>query len=144
MPHPAPYDHIAVCIDDSEPSQLALAEGRRLFELGASRLRVVHVVQSPLVFAGGWGGWVPDPDQLTEGARIWLQEQVKDIDGADPVLLEGYPPATVTDWAKVEGVDLVIAAAHRGVVQRALLGSFAAYLAHHAPCPVLLVRPAEA
>src|SRR6185295_10172673 len=89
----APYDHIAVCIDDSEPSQLALAEGRRLFELGASRLRVVHVVQSPLVFAGGWGGWVPDPDQLTEGARIWLQEQVKDIEGADPVLLEGYLPA---------------------------------------------------
>lgn len=142
MPQPAPYDHIAVCIDDSDPSKLALAEGRRLFGLGASRLRVVHVVQSPLVFSGGWGGWVPDPDQLNEGARMWLQEQVKGVDGADPVLLEGYPPATVADWARVERVDLLIAAAHRGVVQRALLGSFAAYLAHHAPCPVLLVRPA--
>jgi nucleotide-binding universal stress UspA family protein len=37
-----------------------------------------------------------------------------------------------------------VAAAHRGLVERAMLGGFAAYVAYHAPCPVLLVHPPEA
>jgi nucleotide-binding universal stress UspA family protein len=60
------------------------------------------------------------------------------------VALDGYPPAAVCDWAAEADVDLVVAAAHRGLVQRMLLGSFAAYLAHHSPCTILLVRPVTA
>ena len=39
-------------------------------------------------------------------------------------------------------IDLAVASAHRGRATRALLGGFASYVAYHAPCPVLLVRPA--
>ena len=38
----------------------------------------------------------------------------------------------------------LIAASHRGLVERVLLGSFAGYLVRHAPCAVLLTRPPEA
>jgi nucleotide-binding universal stress UspA family protein len=37
----------------------------------------------------------------------------------------------------------MVAATHRGLVERALLGSFAGYLAHHAPCSVFLVPPEQ-
>jgi nucleotide-binding universal stress UspA family protein len=38
----------------------------------------------------------------------------------------------------------MVAASHRGMVDRVLLGSFSGYLIHHAPCDVLLVRPEAA
>jgi nucleotide-binding universal stress UspA family protein len=37
----------------------------------------------------------------------------------------------------------VVAATHRGLVERALLGSFASHLAHHSPCPVFLIPPEQ-
>jgi nucleotide-binding universal stress UspA family protein len=39
---------------------------------------------------------------------------------------------------------VLVAARHRGVVERMLVGSFAGHLMHHAPCAVLLIPPDEA
>jgi len=138
----APYAHIACCIEDSRASRLALAEARRLRALGPGRLSLVHVAPIPLVYAAaGAGVWVPDPDDLGEAERVWLEEVVAETPGAEGVLLNGYPPAAACEWAREAGADLLAAAAHRGRIERMLLGSFAAYLAYHAPCTVLLVRP---
>ena len=56
-------------------------------------------------------------------------------------VIEGYPPDAVVRWAVKNSVDLIVAGSHRGLVQRMFLGGFATYLAAHAPCSVLLVRP---
>jgi nucleotide-binding universal stress UspA family protein len=87
------------------------------------------------------GGWVPDPDDLFAESNEWLRKLVAEVGEGDPVLLTGYPPVVAVEWAEEVKPDLMVAAAHRGFVQRLLLGSFASYLVHHAPCPVLLVRP---
>jgi nucleotide-binding universal stress UspA family protein len=138
----ARYAHIACCIEDSDASRLALAEARRLRALGPGRLSLVHVAPIPLVYAPGAPGvWTPDPNDIAEVERAWLDGVAADVPGAEPVALDGYPPEAVCDWAAEAGVDLLVAAAHRGLVQRMLLGSFAGYLAHHAPCTILLVRP---
>ena len=94
-----------------------------------------------MVIAGHGPAWVPDPAVIMTGAREWLDEVVAAHPGTEGVLLEGYPPAAACDWAADAGVDLLVASSSRGLFDRVLLGSFAGYLAHHAPCAVLLTRP---
>ena len=141
---PATYQHIAVCVDRSEAAQDALSEARRLRAVaGPGKLSVVHVAPWPLLYTGEAGAWTPDPEDIESAARTWLDEVVATIPEAECVLLDGYPPAAVCSWAEDAGVDLLVGASHRGLFERVLLGSFAAYLVRHSPCSVLLTRPAE-
>lgn len=136
------FPHIAVCVDNSEASSGALAEAWRLKRsLGAARFSLVHVIPSPMVVAGHGAIWVQDPGEIAAGARRWLDEIGAAHPGAEVVLLDGYPQAEVCDWALEAEVDLLVAASSRGMFDRVLLGSFAGYLARHAPCSVLLTRP---
>jgi len=136
------YNHIAVCVDRSEPAQEALAHAVALRDaIGAERLSVVHVAPWPMMYAGEAAGWAPDPGEIQSAAGEWLEEMTGNIPGSTSVLLEGYPPVAVCDWAGENDVSVLIAASHRGLVERVLLGSFAGYLVRHAPCDVLLKRP---
>jgi nucleotide-binding universal stress UspA family protein len=141
------YAHIACFIDGSDAAGRALAHADGLRALTGGRLSVVHVVATPaflVSLAAGLGGAaVHDPTVEREAAEMWLDEQVRGREGAEAVLLEGHPASTACEWAAAEGVDLMVAASHRGMVERALLGSFAGHVAHNAPCPVLLVPPGE-
>jgi nucleotide-binding universal stress UspA family protein len=128
-------------MDRSDASARALQEARELCADAGCRLSIVHVAPSPLLLVGDYAAAMPDPGDLAAAAREWLREVVTDTPGTEGVLLEGYPPQAVVAWAETAKPDLLVAAAHRGLVDRVLLGSFAGYLAHHAPCPVLLVRP---
>jgi len=138
-PPDAPYRHIACCWDGSPAAERALAEARRLRALGPGRLSVVHVVHDPVAHTP----WAPDPDpdELREAARRWLEERTADVPEAEAVLLEGSPVVEACAWAERQRVDLLVAASHHGMARRALLGSFTQGVLHHAPCPVLVVRP---
>jgi nucleotide-binding universal stress UspA family protein len=135
------FAHIACCIDHSDASMRALDQAVRLHDAGGGRLSLVHVAPWPMVIAGHGAAWVPDPAAIMAGAKEWLDGVVAAHPGAEGVLLEGYPPAAACDWAAAEGVDLMVASSSRGLFDRVLLGSFAGYLARHAPCSVLLTRP---
>lgn len=137
------YEHIAVGVDNSDASGEALATAWRLRETlgGRPRLTLVHVIASPVVVAGHGAMWVASPEEVEAGARTWLDRLAAAHPGSEVRLLEGYPPAAVCEWAADAGVDLLIASSSRGLFDRVLLGSFAGYLARHAPCAVLLTRP---
>jgi universal stress protein F len=141
------YDHIACFIDDSDAASRALAHAAALRGATGARLSVVHVIAPPaflVSLAAGLGGApVHDPVLEHEAAEMWLAEEARTIPGAEAVLLEGHPASTACEWARQAGVDIMVAATHRGLVERALLGSFASYVAHHAPCPVFLVPPRQ-
>ena len=137
----APYRHIACCLDDSDASRRALAEARRLRALGPGRLTLLHVVEFPIPYATGLGGWVPNPVDLVDVARRWLEEATADVSEAELVVLEGHPAGEVCDWAAANAVDLVVCAGHRNLAARITLGSFAHYLVNHSPAPVLVMRP---
>jgi nucleotide-binding universal stress UspA family protein len=138
----SPYADIACCIDESDASGLALAEARRLRALGPGALNVLHAPADLVAYPSiPLTAWVRHPSELAADAERWLDEQVRT--GETPVLLSGYPAAAACEWARLAGCDLIVAAAHRSVAERVLLGGFATYLAYHAPCPVLLVRPTE-
>ena len=136
------FTHIAVCVDNSEASSVALDEAWRLKRsLGPGRFSLVHVIPSPMVVAGHGAIWVQDPGEIAAGAKEWLDELAAAHPGAEVVLLDGYPQAEVCDWALEANVGLLVASSSRGMFDRVLLGSFAGYLARHAPCSVLLTRP---
>ena len=90
-------------------------------------------------------GVYDSPEQtLPPNMPEWLKQLGAETPGAEVVFLDGfsaYPPAEAVRWASAEGVDLVVAGSHRGIYERMALGGFAAYLAYHATCPVLLVPP---
>lgn len=138
-----PYGHVAACVDGSDAARGALMEARTLADAAGGRLSVVHVIPPPpfiaTLAAGFGGGPVHDPDTEREAAAMWLAEEAARV-GGEPVLLEGQPPSTACAWAREAGCDLIVAAGHSGALERAVLGSFASYLAHHAPCAVLLTR----
>ena len=139
---PTPFDHIACFVDDSDAAQGGLAEAVRLRRLGPGRLSVVHVVAPapwPVTVGAAFGGLVDDPEALIAAAKEWLGGVVRDVQGAEPVVLVGHPSEEAVRFLEDTGCDLAVTAAHRGAVARAVLGSFASFLAHHAPCPVLLV-----
>lgn len=139
-----PYGHMAVCIDRSDASLATLAEARALrAALGPGRLSIVHVAPWPLLYTGEAGAWAPDPADIESAAREWVEGIAADVSEGEPVLLDGYPPAAVCEWADHHDVDLIVAASHRGLVERVLLGSFAGYLVRHAPCSVVLTRPRD-
>jgi universal stress protein F len=72
---------------------------------------------------------------------MWLDGVAEGVPGSDPVLLQGHPGEAACDWARENDADVMVAATHGGRLERALLGSFAAFLTQHAPCPVLLIPP---
>jgi len=135
------YAHIACCCDDSEASGLALAEARRLRSLDPGRLSLVHVVQWPLPHATARASRLPGFEQIVKAERAWLDDLGDAVPEAQPVLLKGEGAAEACRWAAEAGVDLLVVAPHRGPAGRTLLGSFAHYCIHHAPCEVLVVRP---
>jgi len=137
----APYRHIACCLDDSDAARRALGEARRLRALGPGRLTILHVVEFPVPYATGLGGWVPDPVDLTDVARRWLEDATAGIPDAEVVVLEGHPAGETCDWAAANAVDLLVCAGHRNLAARITLGSFAHYLVNHSPAPVLVMRP---
>lgn len=137
----APYRHIACCLDRSDASIAVLEMGKRLRNLGPGKLTIVHVAPWGIIFGGYPGVELRGTEDFRADAQDWLDETVAANPGTEGVLLDGYPPAVVCEWAEPAGVDLIVAASSRGLVDRVLLGSFAGYLARHAHCPVLLTRP---
>ena len=135
---------IGCCIDRSDAARAVLDEGIRLRELGdAAAIHLVHVVEPPPVLHAGPYTYVEPSAVAIDEAKEWMDAQVAAIHAAGGVVLDGEPGPAVCAWAESSGVDLLIAAPHRGVVDRILHGSFAAHLTYHAHCPVLMVRPAS-
>jgi nucleotide-binding universal stress UspA family protein len=143
------YRHVACCVEGSHAHKAVIAVGMRMLATNDdATLTLLHVVTQPIAMMATP---VPDISGLFESAEHWLKDVVNETHNAlraagssakvDGVLLEGHPGISVVSWAKESDVDLVVAASHRGHFDRALLGSFATYVAYHSPCDVHLVRP---
>lgn len=143
---PAPFRHVACCIDDSDAGGAALSYAAMVAASTGGSLSIVHVLAPPpflVSMAVGLGGApVYDDGVHREAGQAWIEGIAATYENARAVLLEGHPGETACRWATDEGADLLVLASHRGRIERALLGSFASFVSHHAPCPVLLIPPA--
>jgi nucleotide-binding universal stress UspA family protein len=137
------YSRIACCVDRDDMASEVLAESLRLAGGSPGVVHAVHVVAPPHMVMAGPYAYVAPMLELRDEAEAWLDDLTDDLPGVSPVLLMGHPAREVCRWAAEAAADLIVAMAHRGAVERAILGGFASYLAYRAPCTVTLLHPAD-
>lgn len=143
-PKDAPYRHIVCCVDPSEASRAALRLARRVRAAGPGALTALTAAYLPPptdleLSAVGY----PTGEELAAVAASWLRKTTRRMPEVETAVVNGYPSVVCESWVREHGADLVVVAAHRGRVARIVLGSFTSHMAHHAPCSVLVTRPAR-
>jgi nucleotide-binding universal stress UspA family protein len=139
---------ILVPLDFSEPSRHALAYAVVLAKPFAAALDLLHVVPNPFIaHPGGGDAPLPRPllDELQQDARQRLDQALpsddRDALGTRSVVRVGDPLVEITEYARLEQVDLIVMGTHGRIgIPHLLLGSVAERVVRTAPCPVLIVR----
>ena len=138
---------IVVGVDGSKCSHSALRFALEEARIRKAKLRLVVVWHVPLAAYGA--GWAPPPPHLTEDSEAAAKEVLEEALGVvkedddsveiEPVVREGQP-ANVLVEASAEAELLVVGSRGRGGFRELLLGSVSQQCAHHARCPVTIVR----
>ncbi|HEY7705245.1 MAG TPA: universal stress protein [Acidimicrobiia bacterium] len=138
---------IVAAVDGSESSTSAAKVAADLARLAKAKLILLTAVRTP---EGWWGlaNMPPEPEALSQalvdGQREVLQGTVEQLDltGVDYQTAEelGEPAGAILGVLEREHADLLVLGRRgAGLVERVVLGSVADRLAHHSPCPVLIV-----
>ena len=147
------FQQIMVPLDGSELAERALPCAERLGMATGAALHLVHVVElaPPLTwpFAPEYlPGSVYDDvvAQETQQATAYLDKMRERVAASGVHVrteqMVGYAAATLLDYERDAGIDLVVMCSHgRTGLARLALGSVAERLLHHGTAPVLLVRP---
>ena len=147
---------IVVGVDGSEPGRAALRFALAEARLRSARLLVVHVWSFEPSFGGdAFGGGYSFPLDTPETYRTlqheaerFLEQEVASqrpvADGVEVELrvVDGRPAAVLIDAARDADL-LVVGARGHGGFAGLLLGSVSMQCAHHAPCPLAIVPPAN-
>ncbi len=104
---------------------------------------ILHVLQVPSGLIPDWyGGAVPIIDTTaiweaeTEAAQSYLTDRFQGLK-VHRVVVEGDAAQTIDDYARENGVDLIMMPTHGyGLFRTLLLGSVTAKVLHDTPCPV--------
>jgi nucleotide-binding universal stress UspA family protein len=142
----SPYDfkRVLVAIDDSAGSQKALDCALSVCSATGARLTALAVEGKLPAYAGSLGEVDEvkrEKDRYFAGVlgAARFQAGERGITLATD-LVPGHPAEAITHYAKAHGHDLIVVG-HRGhLLGDYLLGSTADRVAHHAHCPVIVVR----
>ncbi|XP_024992815.1 uncharacterized protein LOC112526666 [Cynara cardunculus var. scolymus] len=75
---------------------------------------------------------------LSRASELCKQHMIK----AETMVVRGNPKEMIVEATEQMNVDLLVVGSRGlGQIKRAFLGSVSDYCAHHATCPVLIVRP---
>ena len=145
--------NILVATDFGEASDAALTYGRELAGRFGATLHVLHVAENVYVTTFGaetYAAMAPNLQrELEEAAHLKLNELVMDSDRSGPptrpvVMTSTSPAYAIVDYARENGIDLIVMGTHgRGALAHLLMGSVAERVVRLAPCPVLTVRHPE-
>ena len=138
---------IVVGVDGSPSSRTALAWAVRQAELTGASIEAVAAWHYP-VMTGGYA-WAPasglDDSDWSDIAAKELTDAISETVGSDsPVKIstsvqEGNAAQVLLEAA--DGADLLVVGSRgHGGFTGALLGSVSQHCAHHAPCPLVIVR----
>jgi nucleotide-binding universal stress UspA family protein len=137
---------IVAAVDGSEQSVGAARTAVEIARGTGTEVTFISVVRPP---EGWWGleGSPPSPEVLAEAVASGSRELESVVSGLDTtgVVFEtvnelGDPASSII--ALCERIDadlLLIGRRGAGLVERMMLGSVADRLAHHAPCPVMII-----
>ena len=143
QPLPTPQPKIVVGVDGSSPAAHALHAAARMAGLLGARIEAVFAYTLPPAYTPLL---VVSSDDMHATAREALREAVNDAfpDGAPTgttlVAVPSNPAHAIMSRAHDAALVVVGSRGHGGITNL-LLGSVAAKVVEHAPCPVLVVRP---
>lgn len=138
------FEKFAVAIDGSRESKEAVRVAAELSRKTGASLTLITVVRPP---EGWWGieGSPPTPEAMSRAissAREELLEPIQESIGfeVETMLEIGEPGAAILNLCTENGFDMLFLGRRgAGVVERVMMGSVADRVAHHAPCPVVIV-----
>mgnify|MGYP002622686212 CR=1 FL=1 len=134
------HDRVIAAVDGSAASRHALCRAADEARLRGAELRVVHAVYWDHL---GVELITPTPEELVSwGERLVAAELAETGVHAATEIVHGHPKRILVQAAG--NADLLVLG-HRGRNPLAglLLGSTSEHCARHAPCPVIVVRPAQ-
>jgi nucleotide-binding universal stress UspA family protein len=143
---------ILLALDGSASSTVARDLVTGLRWPAGSVVRLLAAYQPPIDYTGGVGAsmaWVGD---VEDAARDQLGETLETMGAplterglkVERTVVRGRAPEAILDAARDQAADLIVTGSRgRGPVRSMLLGSVAAEVAAHAPCPVLVARGAS-
>jgi nucleotide-binding universal stress UspA family protein len=133
---------IAVGYDGTPESKAALRRAEELAPRSNATIKVMTVVEPPVIIPGPAGGYAPsaplDPNTI-------LNEAVHSVDkslAAEGVRLDGAPAEALAEACKDADL-LVLGSRGYGPLARVLLGSVSREVAKHTPCPLLVIPRSE-
>jgi nucleotide-binding universal stress UspA family protein len=144
--------HVLIATDGS-PSSIAAAKAAGTLLRSADQVTLVSVLtEVPGDDAGGFEGSVfsaGEQDALWKQELAEAGEELERTAAAlttakvDKRIEVGDVAGTICRVAAELHADVIVAGSHgRGAIERILLGSVSEQIVRHAPCPVLVVRPA--
>jgi nucleotide-binding universal stress UspA family protein len=139
-----PFDRILVAIDGSQGGQHALTKAIELAKLTGAPL-IALAVEGPLPAYAATIGEVDEVKRQKDSFFGKVAAAAQDQAEAADVELEveirpGHAAELITRFARERDVDLVVVG-HKGhFLNDYLLGSTADRVAHHAHCPVMIVK----
>jgi len=141
-----PARKIVVGVDGSDSSKAALRLAVRQAELTGSSVEAVIAWHYPVMMGGfGYGpvsAMVLNFDEIAAKTLADVIAEVVDPQSRVPIsstVQEGHPAQVLLHAA--DGADLLVVGSRgHGGFASALLGSVSQHCAHHAPCPLLIVR----
>lgn len=148
MSTPATKSGILVGVDGSPESKVAVDWAARDAAMRGVSLKLVHILNPPVVMTfpevpvpPGYLQWQEEAGQkILESARKAVAEATKD----HPVevtseIVSGPAVPTLVDLSK-DAQLVVVGCRGRGALARGLLGSVSTGLVHHAHCPVAVIH----
>jgi nucleotide-binding universal stress UspA family protein len=143
------HGRIVVGVDGSPISKMALRWAINQARLTGATVDAVIAWQYPEAMHGNaWTAMLVDEPGFETLAEKELTEAISETAEPDPdvvinpVVVEGWPAEVLLHAA--EGADLLVVGSRgRGGFASALLGSVSQNCAHHATCPLLIIRAAK-
>ncbi len=147
------FSHIAVAIDDSEPSERAAAFAIRLAAQEQGRLTLVHAVDWVSAVSTMEAGLsVADPSPVIEALRTEGRALLADASAqaraagvtCDEQLVEARPvDAILTATKQADALVIVMGTYGRGGIGRVILGSVAEGVLRASEIPVIMIHPSD-
>lgn len=142
----SPYtlENVLVAVDGSEGAQKALDCALSLVSRLGGRLTALAVEGRLPAYAGSIG----EVEEAKREKDVFFRRLLEDVSAQaaergvelQTELVPGHAAEVITHYAKAHGHDLIVVG-HRGhFLGDYLLGSTADRVAHHAHCPVIVVR----
>lgn len=143
-------ERIVVGVDDAPASRLALEWAAAEAVLRRARLEVVHSWQPVIPLEPAGMVAPPVNTDIEAGARAATEEVVAVTKASAPAwpdevhvrILEGPAGRVLVDAAERASL-LVVGNKGHSALAEVVLGSVSRHVTHHAPCPVVLVRPTK-